>query len=315
MLVAVAGMPTNVFQICRRSVGTLEVEPWLQRSTAALTRAVPAWPAWMRLLLGVRGPAVCAAAVLLALMAADLSASHALVGVLLAIPPVAVTGMTLDQLRVERVALVRANDGLQPAAGAAFASDEARATFDGNTARIVEIDARVRELERVPGPAAAPVAGTEAAARVAGAPGGGGRSTGITEAVRVAKLDPGLDADLIGRNISLDAARAEIFTKLAAQDAQNPTVNSIRVGDDVRDKWIRGATNWLLIRTGVAAMVAKHEGTTFDKLHAGEFRGLSLLDLAKDSLTRAGQVVRGLDKMALAGLAMSFRSNYQTTSD
>lgn len=72
MLVAVADMPTNVFQVCRRGLGHLAVDPW--RLTAARDQ-VRAAVTWVMALLRFR-PAFLAAAVVLALLAADLSASH-----------------------------------------------------------------------------------------------------------------------------------------------------------------------------------------------------------------------------------------------
>jgi HK97 family phage major capsid protein len=77
MLAMVAGilsMPTNVYQICRRQVGTLELEPWLSR-TRDVVRSVVAF-AWFARLFRSRLAFACAA-VLLALLVSDLSAAHA----------------------------------------------------------------------------------------------------------------------------------------------------------------------------------------------------------------------------------------------
>lgn len=79
MVIAVAGMPTNVFQICRRGVGTLAVDPW--RLTSSASHAVRAVAQWFAAL-SARWRPMLAAAAALALMAADLGASHD-VGVLL----------------------------------------------------------------------------------------------------------------------------------------------------------------------------------------------------------------------------------------
>jgi hypothetical protein len=312
MLVAVAGMPTNVFQICLRSVGTLEVEPWLARCSSAVARAVTSAALWMRLLLGLRAP-VCAAAVLLALMAADLSASHAaMLGVLVAIPPVAVTAMTAEQLRSERAQLVATNDGLRPANGV-FETDEVRQSFDANTSRIAAIDVRLRELEATAAPV--PAGSDAAAARAAGAQAERERVTAITDAVRVAKLDASLATDMIGRGITVEAARTEIFAKLAAQSAADAPVTHLRVGEDGRDAFLRDATNWLILKSGMAPDVARATKVDVNTITPGAFRGMSLLDLARECLKRHNRPV-GFDKMRIVADAFTFRSTItQSTSD
>lgn len=150
------------------------------------------------------------------------------------------------------------------------------------------------------------------------------RAKGIRDAVRVANLDTAVADELIGRDITLDVARAEIFTKLAERSAQNPTTQHVRtIGEDARDKWIRGVSAWLLLRTDKADLVARHEKMLAEKDNRqpeaigqpGEFRGLTLIDLARQTLERAGVDTRGMDKMAIAGHAMAYRSGYQTTSD
>ncbi len=67
--------PTNVYQICRRGVGTLEIEPWLRRTSDAVRAVAQLSIAWFARLWRVRVAFACAA-VLLALLVADLSASH-----------------------------------------------------------------------------------------------------------------------------------------------------------------------------------------------------------------------------------------------
>lgn len=143
------------------------------------------------------------------------------------------------------------------------------------------------------------------------------RASEIHALVGKARLEASVAHDFVARGVSVAEARSAVLDLLVARDAETLTAPAVsaQFGEDARDKWIRGATNWLLQRTGVAGLVAKHEGTTADKLDAGEFRGMSLMDLAKESLTRAGQSIRGIDKMTLAGQAMAYRSNYQTTSD
>lgn len=141
------------------------------------------------------------------------------------------------------------------------------------------------------------------------------RITDIQKAVRVAGLDAAVAEDLVGRGLSLDQARAAIFERMAANQAPTQTRGAIEVGESGRDKFIRGASNWLLVRSGLAGIVAKHEGTTADKIQPGECRGMSLLDLAREVLERSGVSTRGLSRMDIASLAFSRSGNHQTTSD
>ena len=69
LFAAVAAQPTNVFQICKWNVGTLEIEPWRTRAAAALTSA-------RRALSRVLSPHLAIAAILL-LLACLLLAPHA----------------------------------------------------------------------------------------------------------------------------------------------------------------------------------------------------------------------------------------------
>lgn len=310
MFAAVAGMPTNVYQVCRRSVGTLEIEPWRDRSRT-VTRAIESVSNWMLALMRLRGPAVCAAAVMLALLAADLNASHLAIGVMAIGVPVA-TITSVDALRTEKAQLLREAEGLSGADfkfetdAARQAGEQARSQFDAKMARVREIDARITELEKTASPPAvnADLIRAEEQARV----------TKIQDTARRFGLKPEVAADMVKRNLSFDDARAEILDKLVAQSDANPTHSQVRMGDDEKDKFSRGAQAWLLQRSGTAATVAKFEKK--DKVDSpGEFRGMTLLDLAKECLRQAGVETRGMDRMQIAGAAMSQRSNYQTPSD
>ena len=94
MFVAVAAMPTNVYQICRNHIGHLEIEPWLERAAAAVASAIGL--SWCVRLWRRRVP-VLAAAALLALLAVGL-AEHA-PGVLLATAAAGATEPTLAEVK------------------------------------------------------------------------------------------------------------------------------------------------------------------------------------------------------------------------
>jgi hypothetical protein len=143
------------------------------------------------------------------------------------------------------------------------------------------------------------------------------RVTGIRQAVRAAKLGENVADEFISNGTALDAARAAVLEQLAAADtrtATNPTVVVVP-GEDARDKFVRGVGAWIVQKAGVAPEVARAAGVTVDKIEQpGEFRGMTLLDMAKAALDLRGVSYRGLDKMAVASLALRTQPG-QTTSD
>jgi hypothetical protein len=212
------------------------------------------------------------------------------------------------KLQKQRAQLVREAEALKGQNGE-FANDQARADFDAKMAEVEAIDVKLRALDAPadePEPEDEPTPGEATATERA-------RITGIQTEVRKHGLEDTFAAELVTKGVTLEAARGAILDKLAARDTANPTDPKITMGEDARDKWQRGAMAWLLTRSGMAGMVKKHDSTV--AVDPGEFRGLRLMDLAREALTRAGRSVRGLDVMSLAGLAMTYRSSYQTTSD
>lgn len=221
--------------------------------------------------------------------------------------------MTISQMKEQRAALLREAEALR--VNGAFPTDEARAAFDAKMVEVDSLDAKIRTAD-IPAPVPVLTDAERAAVRDAAIAEERTRVAGIQTAVRATGLDEAVSQDLIAKGISLDAARAAIFEKLAQRsEAQPPFATQIRMGEDARDKWLRGAMNWIMVRSGMASLVAKHDNVSVDSLQPGEFRGLSLLDLARESLQRHGVDTRGMDRMNLAGQAMAYRTNYQTTSD
>jgi phage head maturation protease len=93
----------------------------------------------------------------------------------------------------------------------------------------------------------------------------------------------------------------------------------IVAGEAQRDKWLRGAESWLLIRSGLgkaAREAAKQTGWQIDE-NPGEFRGASLSELARQCLENSGVRTRGMTPQEIVGAALSQRSNsgYAATGD
>ena len=160
------------------------------------------------------------------------------------------------------------------------------------------------------------------------------RVLGIQNAVKVA-ITAGADkakADAIGKagvdgDSTVDAVREQLFEILAtASSSSAPSsvpAGDIQAGDDERDKRRRGIAAALWKRAGVTDTIrsaAKKvpENPLFQSLDfdPGEFRGMSLLDHARESLERDKQgSTRGKSKMEIAGAFCNSVGIGQSTSD
>jgi hypothetical protein len=125
------------------------------------------------------------------------------------------------------------------------------------------------------------------------------RGLDIRRAVGVAGID---DNDfiegMITRGLSIDAARAEIFTRMASEQTQirGQQPGNVLVTADETDK-IRSAMS-LAIEHRVNPTVTL-EGK------AREYRGMSMMEMGRDALERAGANTRGMDRVQLAQAALN----------
>lgn len=149
------------------------------------------------------------------------------------------------------------------------------------------------------------------------------RIAAITSLVRMTKLGDDFAENLIRAGTKIDKVREIVLNELATRDESSSTSQHTRIGagDDASDKFVRGASAWLFERTGVAPVVEKavaKEPGRFKGVEVGgggEFRGMTLRELARESLERRGVKTRGMSPMDLVGLAFTYRAGYQTTSD
>lgn len=143
------------------------------------------------------------------------------------------------------------------------------------------------------------------------------RQADIRRAVR-ALPEPEREAfaqDLIDSGATVEDARSKVLDKLTESQADIRGTQRVDTVEDSRDKWLRGASSWLAVKAGGNVLRAV-EKATGAKPEPGEFRGLSLVDLAREALVRHGVSVRGMSKMDIVGQAFTFRSAItQTTSD
>lgn len=158
------------------------------------------------------------------------------------------------------------------------------------------------------------------------------RIAGIQRAVAAAGLDAGeartIEQELVAKDLTVDQARARVLDHLATKHEASRTDQHVRadrveVVEMEAEKWQRGAGAALLVRTGYAELLAAAAKKQPDarafrglELDPGEFRGMTMLDLARESLERAGVKTRGMTKMELVGKAFTHRSSgMASTSD
>jgi hypothetical protein len=121
-----------------------------------------------------------------------------------------------------------------------------------------------------------------------------------------------------------DGTSAEAFRSIAIDERARTKrsvvedTGRIEHGEAARDKFIRGASDWLVEKAALAPLfveAGRKRGETV-KVDGGEFRGLGFVDLARMALERNGVRTGGMDKMKLIGEALTHRiSGYNGTSD
>jgi hypothetical protein len=150
----------------------------------------------------------------------------------------------------------------------------------------------------------------------------------IRRLARAAGLPDTFTDPLIDKGGSLDQARAAILNELTRTDARTQANNAgagarVDVIRDGAEKFREGASNWLILRDAAAANsvraaydAAKYNKDRFKLGDPGEFRGLSLLDLARLSAERAGIKVHGRHAMDWLGeMFRTYSGAGQSTSD
>jgi hypothetical protein len=217
--------------------------------------------------------------------------------------------------------------------GAGFRSAEKR------TSNLCELIRRsAQETDPMPDPVANPPAVDDAtrAAAAANAATDAERTriTSIRLAIRVAQKagltterGDSIEAEAVEKKTPITEVRALLLEELSKRDdgltgAGGP--NRIEPGEDQTDKFQRGASAWLFQRAGIAGVIAQaqkqhpnHEAFRNLSTDPGEFRGLTLRDLAVHCLQRAGVKTAGLPNLEIIGRALNFRAGggMNSTSD
>ncbi len=146
MAIGIASMPTNIFQICRQGVGTLEVEPWRERSSSFVRAGLSLLQRLVSSVTSFGGVQVAAAAgaVLLMAVSSDLS-SDSLLSVGLIGGSLKLFRQRDAELRTQLVAKTKERSEIGVAAlkdGRDLTADET-ARFEALTTEINAIEAKI----------------------------------------------------------------------------------------------------------------------------------------------------------------------------
>lgn len=126
------------------------------------------------------------------------------------------------------------------------------------------------------------------------------RSAAIREFGTRFKVDTKVTDALVARGLTVEQAKLELLTTLATRQAAiNPNA-----GGTMPDKKI------IEVARGMEAAILHRAAPSKHKLPetAREFRGLSLLDMARYSIEMAGGSTRGMDRDAIARMALNVTS-------
>lgn len=136
------------------------------------------------------------------------------------------------------------------------------------------------------------------------------RTSTINVLCRRHGLDGEFADDLVSRGVSVAAAREAVLDRLADAD---PLQGRAHEPARPRDDGSRSAAYRSAVENGLQHRANPAHALTDD---GREFRGLSMMEIARHSLERSGVSTRGMSKMELAGAALSQRAvGYHTTGD
>jgi hypothetical protein len=128
------------------------------------------------------------------------------------------------------------------------------------------------------------------------------RASSILDAARKLRVGEDLARKLIDDGVPLDEARMLLIDAQATEQRKTPAVARVEVTQDHGEKRQAAKLDYLKVRTGLASLD--------DAPAAREYRGTTLLDMARESLELAGVNHRGMDKSEIAVRAMHSTSDF-----
>ncbi len=128
------------------------------------------------------------------------------------------------------------------------------------------------------------------------------RVTEIRRMVTAARLEEGVAEKFINDGVSLDAARVQVIDLLADRDRANPTRSARTevIGMEDRQKRKEGF---------ITAIMHRADPTRDCPEIAREYRGMNLIDMAREAITHAGGSARGLSRREIAVAALNLDRN------
>jgi hypothetical protein len=132
------------------------------------------------------------------------------------------------------------------------------------------------------------------------------RIAGIRELCRMSGADDATVQRYIDENSGLEAVRKAEWERMVERSEQHPVDSHIRVGVESFEK-----------RAELMGEALLHRADPSRELSAGarEYRGFTLLDMAREALELRGERTRGLSRDEVARRALLQRSGYGSTSD
>jgi hypothetical protein len=126
------------------------------------------------------------------------------------------------------------------------------------------------------------------------------RTAGILDAARKLQVSDELAHKLIADGVALDEARMQLIDAKSQAEQRTPAQARIEVTQDHGQKRFEAKLDYLKFRSNVGELT---EG-------AREYRGTTLLDMARESLELAGVSHRGMDKSEIAVRAFHSTSDF-----
>jgi len=127
------------------------------------------------------------------------------------------------------------------------------------------------------------------------------RASGILDAARKLQVSDELAHKLIADGVALDDARMQLIDAQAAEQRKTPAVSRVEVTQDHGEKRFEAKLDYLKFRANLGELT---DGG------AREYRGTTLLDMARESLELAGISHRGMDKSEIAVRAFHSTSDF-----
>lgn len=129
------------------------------------------------------------------------------------------------------------------------------------------------------------------------------RTTGIFDAVRKAGLETELATSLVSEGASLEDAHKRIIDAIAAK-AENSNAGNVNTRTSIDTS--SDAERLMEIRSGVSDVLQMRVNPAHKPGEAAnQFRGLTLMEMARKLLEMGGADTRGMERMALATRAMT----------